>query len=78
MKSARKNYEELQGLSAAERLVRMEEMKGLELCSLKHYTEGREEGLERDQILGLILVVSAERYLAKQAVKAAKRVKRIL
>lgn len=78
MKSARKNYEELVAMSDVAMLARLEEMKGLELCALKHYTEGREERTEHDQIIGLILVVSAERYLAKHAAKAAKRVKRFL
>jgi hypothetical protein len=65
-------------LSPGERLERLEGMKGVELTALMHYAEGREESPTRDQVIGLVLVVAGERYLAKQAAKAAKRTKRIL
>ena len=78
MKSSRKHYEEFHVLTDAERLARLEGMKGVELTALMHYAEGREEGPTRDQVIGLVLVVAGERYLAKQSAKSAKRTKRIL
>ena len=78
MKNSRKHYEEFPVMTAAERLARLEGMKGRELAALLHYTEGRKESLVRDQVMGLVLVVAGERYLAKKAAKAAKKVKRIL
>ena len=65
-------------MTDAERLARLEGMKGVELTALMHYAEGREESPTRDQVIGLVLVVAGERYLAKQAEKAAKKAKRIL
>lgn len=72
------HYEEWPLMSYAERLARLEGMTGAELCGLMHYAEGREESKTRDQVIGLVLVVAGERYLAKQAAKAAKKAKRIL
>lgn len=78
MKSARKYYEEFPALTDAERLALLEGMKGAELCGLMHYAEGREQSPTRDQVIGLVLVVAGERYLAKVTAKARKKVKRIL
>ncbi len=78
MKAARKHYEEFPVMTGAERLQRLEGMKGTELAGLMHYAEGRDDSLTRDEVIGLVLVVAGERYLAKQASKAAKKAKRIL
>jgi hypothetical protein len=78
VKFSRAHYHQLLDRTAAERLAYLEDMKGVRLSALMHYAKGCEESTTRDEIMGLVLVVAAERYLAKQAAKAAKRVKRIL
>jgi hypothetical protein len=78
VKCARIHFENFPVLSEAERLARLEGMRGVELCGLMHYAEGREPSPTRDQVIGLVLVVAGERYLAKQTAKARKKVKRIL
>ena len=78
MKFARTHYHQLLARTDAERLAYLEGMKGVQLSALMHYAEGLAESTMRDQVMGLLLVVAAERYLAKQKAKVNKRVKRIL
>lgn len=77
MKAARQYFEKFPAMPPAKRLSILEGAKGEELCVLMHYAEGREPSETRDQVMGLVLVVAGERYLAKQALKAAKKAKRI-
>jgi len=78
VKFSRAHYHQLQDRTTAERLAYLEGMKGAQLSALMHYAKGCEPGQLRDEVRGLVMVVAADRYLAKQAAKAAKRVKRVL
>jgi hypothetical protein len=77
VKAARNHYERWHVMTDAERLALLEGMKGRDLAALLHYAEGREACATREELMGLVLVVAAERYLARQAMKAAKKAKRI-
>ncbi len=78
MRAASVHYKEMADDTATERLARLERMKGIELDALMHYAEGREASPLRDEVIGLVLVVAGERYLAKKAAKAARKAKQIL
>jgi hypothetical protein len=75
-KAASEFFSRLLPMSDEERLSALEASRGRELAALLHYLEGCERVTAVEQLMGMVLMIAGERYLAKQAAKAAKRMKK--
>jgi hypothetical protein len=78
VKAARKYYEAAASCEDEAGVMEVvSALSGREIHALHLYALGREHGETRDRVMVCCYMEAGDRYLAKQAAKAAKRVKRI-
>lgn len=79
MKAARANFDKLiTSALESEKVAMVQKLRGPELASLLSYAEGREPSDAREDVIGMVLLEAATRYLRKVAKKQKRRVRNIL
>ena len=76
MKRGREIYQRLAAADAGSLASEAAKLKGTDLAALLNHADGLPESEQLDEVIGVALLIGAQRYFAKVGQKAAKRKRR--